>query len=583
MPLDDDAPRSRSRTLRVALAVAAALAVVSPWRVPLSSDGLLQLRTAFSLALTGSFRLPPAGPGASLDPYTFLPAPGAVPGVVSVYAPFGAIFRSALLVPLGLIPAGTARGAAADALLGLVPILAMAAAVFPLARLARMGGAGKRSAPLLAGALILTTFLGPIGVSDFQEPVLVLLGAAALERALWARRLRDGARERALAASSALLSVAMLSKPTAAVMLPALLVAGFARRRPGTRSGLGAFLLGAAPGLAAFFLLNAVRFGSPLTLGYLRLLDNPKAQSADPLWTVARLTVLPNRGLLWFAPLLLLAFWPAALREWRGRRRTDRIAALLAAAALFGTNLFWWAWEGGFGWGPRLLAPAAAVSITLLAGRGRAWRRGAYLLAAAGAALNGPGLLVDYGRVYTAVASRPAGAAPLGPVAPIHRSAESADGLHPFQRVHYVPENACWIEAPRLLARLLGSGEGPGTGARPGTDRHDALLLRILRGQPAFPPFTSTGRALLEEAAVTADVEPARALREALLAIDFAGPPVECRAIASALLLRAGRPAEAAPLCREGLALEPGRADLRQNLAIAEQALAAAAGAGPPP
>ncbi len=569
MPLDAAAPRPGRRTLRVALVVAAILAAVSPWRVPLSSDGLLLLRTAFSLALTGSFRLPPAGPGASLDPYTFLPAPGPVPGVVSVYAPFGSLLRSALLVPLGLLPAGAARGVAADVLLSLVPILTMAAAVFPLTRLARIGGAGKRSAPLLAGALILTTFLAPLGVSDFQEPVLVFLGAAALERALCARRLRGG-RDRALAASSALLSVAMLSKPTVVVMLPALLVGGFARRRPGTRSGLGAFLLGALPGLAAFLLLNAVRFGSPLTLGYLRLLDNPKARSADPLWTLARLTVLPNRGLLWFAPLLLLAFWPAALRGWRGLRRTDRVAALLASSALFGTNLVWWAWEGGFGWGPRLLAPAAAVSITFLAGRGRAWRRGALFLAAAGAALNGPGLLVDTGRIYAAVAARPPGAPPLGPVSPIHRSAESADGLHPLQRVHYVPENASWIEAPRLLARLLRAGEGPGTGARPGAERHDALLIRVLGAGPALPPYSSTGRTLMEEAAVTADVEPPRALREALLAIDFGGPPVECRAIASALLLRAGRPAEAALLCREGFALEPGRADLRQNLAIAE-------------
>ncbi|HUM01630.1 MAG TPA: hypothetical protein VL084_05050 [Thermoanaerobaculia bacterium] len=573
--------RSRGRTALVALTVAAALALVSPWRVPLSSDGLLLLRTAFALAFTGSFRLPPAAPGAMLDPYTFLPAPGAVPGVVSVYAPFGALLRAGLLVPAGVLPAGAVRGAVADALLGLVPILATAGAVFPLARLARFGGAGKKAAPLLAGALIVTTFLGPLGVSDFQEPVLVLLGAAALERALWARRLRGARRGRTLAASSALLSLAILSKPTVAVMLPALLLGGVHRRRRGTRAGLGTFLLAAVPGVTLFFFLNAVRFGNPLASGYSHLLENPQARIADPLWTFLRLTVLPNRGLLWFAPLVLLAVWPTALRAWRGPRRTDRLAALVAAAALFATNLFWWAWEGGFCWGPRLLAPPVAVFVVLLPGRGSGWKRGAIVLSLAGIALNGSGYLLDCGRLYTAVAARPPGPLPLGPIAPIHRNPEYREGLHPLQRVHYVPEYACWIEAPRILFRLLRTGEGPGTGGRPGDERNDSLLLRLLRSQPVRPPVSSTGQVLLEEAQVTADVDPPRALKEALLAIDFGGPPVECRALGSMLLLRAGRPAEAARLCREGLALEPGRADLRQNLAIAESRLRAAAGATP--
>jgi hypothetical protein len=86
---------------------------------------------------------------------------------------------------------------------------------------------------------------------------------------------------------------------------------------------------------------------------------------------------------------------------------------------------------------------------------------------------------------------------------------------------------------------------------------------------------------LVEDASITVDVDPPRALAYSLAAIDFGGPPVECRAIASMLLLRAGRPAEAARLCREGLALDPGRGDLRQNLAIAESRLRAGAGATP--
>ena len=61
----------------------------------------------------------------------------------------------------------------------------------------------------------------------------------------------------------------------------------------------------------------------------------------------------------------------------------------------------------------------------------------------------------------------------------------------------------------------------------------------------------------------------------ALAAIDYGGPAVETRAFASYLLLRVGRNAEAARLCREGLDLSPERQDLRRNLAVAEARLTA--------
>ena len=39
------------------------------------------------------------------------------------------------------------------------------------------------------------------------------------------------------------------------------------------------------------------------------------------------------------------------------------------------------------------------------------------------------------------------------------------------------------------------------------------------------------------------------------------------------MLLRKGRAAEAAEVCREALALDPSRADVRSNLALAEEIL----------
>jgi hypothetical protein len=81
------------------------------------------------------------------------------------------------------------------------------------------------------------------------------------------------------------------------------------------------------------------------------------------------------------------------------------------------------------------------------------------------------------------------------------------------------------------------------------------------------------GRLLFDDAEMAADVEPQRALTFAKAAIDFGGPPVDTRAFASMLLLRKGRAPEAARMCREALALDPGRADVRSNLALAEKIL----------
>lgn len=562
---------TRPRPALAAAAVAAALFLASPWRVPLSSDGSLVLRTGLALAVEGTFRLPPPPPGARLDTFYFLPAPGG--DFVAVYAPLGSILRAALVRLSALVPAGAVRGGASDALLSLLPILLTAATVFPLARLARYGGAGRGTAPVVAAALLLATFLGPLGVSDFQEPSLVFLVVSSLERALAARRRRPDRRAPALAASGAFLGAALLAKPTAFVLAPALLLAALRPRRAGRPArDTGALLAGALPGVALALALNAVRFGNPFESGYSGPLAHPLARSAGVFWGALRLTVLPNRGLLFFAPVLLLVF-PDLLRRLRpGPRGADRAAALLASGGFFAAAATWFSWEGGMGWGPRLLAPCVALLAPALAVDTRGRRRALALLAGVGLIVNAPGYLLDAGRIYTAVASTPPAGDPVGPIVPIHALPGAPGGVHPLQRVHYVPASATWIVAPRLLGALLRDGDGPRAGG-PGP-RNDARLLRAALGLPAKPSGSDTGRALYEEAWVTAEVRPARALRMAEASLAWDGPPVDARALAAALALRAGRFEDAARWAREGLALDPGRADLRASLGLAERALA---------
>ena len=495
-----------------ALLVAAALALLSPWRPGASSDGIAVFRTAASLAFEGTFVLPKAPPGATLDPFYFPPSPDGS-GVVSIYAPFGALVGAALLRIAAAAPWPALSGALADGLASLAPISAMSLAVFPLARLLRQGGARRRSAPWLAAALVLGTFLGPLGVSDFQEPWLVLLVSFALDRALVSRLLRGKGRLRALAAAGAAASLALLAKPTAAALLPALALPGlFPRTGEGRGRGLLALLLGASPGFIVFLSLNAVRFGSPFAFGYESQLSHPLARAVSPVWTSLRLTILPNRGLLWYAPLLLLvpSVLPMLLRE--RRQRTVLLASVLAFGAFFSANVAWFAWDGGFGWGPRLLAPAVACAAPLLAARGRSLRL-ALALVVLGALVNLPGYLLEAGRLYRVAASEDV-AEPVGPVVPIHRRGGGRGSLEPLQRPHYVLSLAPPALGPRVLARLLLEGDGPDAGANGSGRTHDAAILRFALRQPSREG-SETGSLLLVEARVTAGSDPARARRMA--------------------------------------------------------------------
>lgn len=501
--------------------VGVVLALCSPWRPGGSSDGVAVFRTAASLAFEGTFVLPKAPPGARLDPFYFPPSPDGS-GVVSVYAPLGAIVGAASLRLSAVAPSPGTRGALADGLSSLAPIAATALAVLPLARLLRHGGARRRTAPWLAAGLVLGTFLGPLGVSDFQEPWLVLFVALALERALAARLLRGRPRIRAAVVAGAAWSLALLAKPTAVALLPALALPSLRRRSGESPSaGLLALVAGSAPGLALAAVLNTVRFGSPFALGYESQLAHPLALAVSPAFTALRLTLLPNRGLLWYAPVLLLVPLVAP-RLARGGRRVVLASAALGAGVFFAANAAWFAWDGGIGWGPRLLAPAVACAAPVLAVRGRDLRLAAALLAL-GAFVNLPAYLLEPGRLYRVAAAR-RGAAPLGPVVPIHRHDGGRGALAPLQRPHYVPGAAPVFVGSGILTTLLVEGDGPDAGAPPSGRTHDAALVRRLRGEPPADG-AETGRLLLAEAGITAGSDPVRARRMAARALDFGARP----------------------------------------------------------
>jgi hypothetical protein len=139
---------------------------------------------------------------------------------------------------------------------------------------------------------------------------------------------------------------------------------------------------------------NWLRRGHPLLTGY-----DGKAGYATVLpysgrpgfsyplfFGVLQLLISSGKGLLFFAPGLFLCF-PSARRALRDVHPFQR-ACLWVVAGLVLVYGQWWAWYGGYSWGPRFLAFAAVPgSLRLAAEVGRPPRRILALLAVLGALL----------------------------------------------------------------------------------------------------------------------------------------------------------------------------------------------------
>jgi len=163
------------------------------------------------------------------------------------------------------------------------------------------------------------------------------------------------------------LGLALLARLNNAIAGPLLgiLLLFYLYRRHGKnwRAWLGPIVLFGLPVLAALAIAawyNWLRFGSPLTTGYL-----PEERFSTPfLEGFYGLTLSPGKGLFWYNPLLL-----AALVAWPAFFRRHRAEALLAGSVVLVNVAFyasWFLWWAGHGWGPRFLVtilPFAALSL----------------------------------------------------------------------------------------------------------------------------------------------------------------------------------------------------------------------------
>ena len=188
-------------------------------------------------------------------------------------------------------------------------------------------------------------------------------------------------------------ALAVLARPHNVVLLacPAWLAA---------RGGRRALALFLAPPLAVcgwWCWFNTVRFGRPLDFGYLAAIQGDFHLTALPVGVVGQL-LSPGRGLVWYAPGLLLAVW-----GWPVLARRDRGLAWALGLACLAPLLFYSlrsAWWGNWCWGPRYLIPVVPL-LALPAGVGLTRAPRAVAVALGGLGLLGAlAGLVTYNGLY---------------------------------------------------------------------------------------------------------------------------------------------------------------------------------------
>lgn len=494
------APAPTSPVRRALLVVAAVLALTADDRhAGKVSDGRQMIGTAVAIAETGGIGLAKG-------------APRTVDRGNDSVSRYGLGVSFAQLPATLLAPHAERRfgPGSSQPLFLLAPFAAVLLAAGAAGTAARLAGASPSGAGLAVLLVGLGSPLGSYCSSDFSEPLqaaalggtLALSFGAALATA-------SGRSLRLAAAAGAAAGFAVLLKSSLATVAPLLLLPlAAASTLRGRRLLAGA--AGAAAPVSAWLAFEIVRFGAPFS-GYGG--EGFSHPLADGLW---RLLVGPNRGLLFFFPVAVLA--AAGLARSLGPvgdapRRLAAVSSLAATLVLLVTAASWWAWHGVGGWGPRLLVPAVPLlapwAAVVVGGIGERPRR---LLVGLSIALNIPPLLVHPAFVDTYVANvrRPHLTASLQgevPAIAIEPDDSGVPSVPPDQVLATLPSAAPHIVFPwYFAASLAGSPEAVATklARPPWYERHPDLGPRLVPYPPELasilappPRWGFLGRSLL--------------------------------------------------------------------------------------
>ena len=414
-----------------------------------SSDGEVMFKTAAALIERGDFALAadaglpqiiPGGNPSGSTSETFTTYYSKYdPGFPLLAAPFYALGDW-----IGARHHGYRTQLAAIAVL-LLPALAAAGSVTLVYGLAREM-AGSRRGVIVALAAGLATSLWPYARLLFAESVLALALTGTVAGIWWGRARPVGW----LALAGAIFGVGVITRAAVGgYALPLAFLIVSVRREVGretVRDGgwrvdiarLAAFGVGVLPAIALLAWHNTLRVGDPLAFGY------TGEGFSSPVWRGALgLLISPGKGSLWYAPPLILGviLWP---RWWRHAPALAGFTALawIVALVFYGG---WWAWDGGWCWGPRFVVPLMPLSclpLALLPDRAR-WRWLAGALLVVGSAIQVAGVWGDVTPLYARVANAYAGDT-------------SRVSWHPADAplIHAAQQVARGEVAPRALFRL---------------------------------------------------------------------------------------------------------------------------------
>jgi len=209
--------------------------------------------------------------------------------------------------------------------------------------------------------------------------------------------------------------------------------------------------LGALPGLGAWLWYNAIRYGSPFTLGYTLDRDGTLGFSTPLATGLHGLLFSSGKSVFLYIPLLFLSV--TRLRPFLRAHRRESPVVFVPALLTLGVISCWWCWSGDWAWGPRLLAPIfPMLLLPLMETDGNSPRQkwSLRVLAGLGFAIQLAGTLLHESVFIGYVSNR---------FAYFYRQGPTPGGIRDDLLIHhFVPEfNPIVVQLWFLLSMLLGN------------------------------------------------------------------------------------------------------------------------------